>query len=583
MEKKMTTRRTAGSKLGTLTGHLVRPSISTAHSAAKSGNSSNIKEIQDIINSYGMPIFNDGYSTRARIEEVVRNRNKNTSDTGAYVAGVRGKISNQTEFLCPSNDLNYHLGAVILTDSQFKSNAPQKCIFREDEREPIRIVASLGWEGCNGSSYSHYVNPNEADINSFKNRFLNEYAMKANTSTFVASNTRVNAFTYSSVDAISIGGSISGASFGFDKSTTKKVKVIEIKQRLFSMSVNDTLINADDFFTDQLSATELKSKLYSHHDKRYCAPAYIETIHYGRAIYLAVASTDSTAYSANIGYKGNTLKGSFGKSFSKCEFSLITRGGVSGRLSNYNGTFDYDTIGEVLKAIGLEMAATEVEAAMPIEFEAKYIRNPQINVKYNTNPYFINYIDQVKFRVVDSNTGVDINLIIRYLDSVGYRRYKYNYRKSGTLSPRSNTYTINVSPKALAFEVKVNRYGNESSDFNVFIPFIPYESLQCSNDGEYYLNVYLPGTTLWSPKRAYTIPSVDGTYLTWENDLFILDKNNSVKTNIYSSAFYQNKNEDEIIKEFFRWCEAYTRVRTKKGTPYMSLVSPDHPNKSGRY
>ncbi len=495
---------------------------------------------------------------------------------GTYLSGKRTPEYNVHNYLFPKNDLNHYLGSIVLVDEKFRSENPTKVIIKESERKPLRITCSLG---TSSAISSDVIVPSEANVNNFRHNFINRYISNLNSRSFLARQLEINSYEFDSQSGVSISGNISGVDFGFDSGgINKKVKVFELKQILYTMSIDDQYRELDDFITDKLSESALLGQLKGDRGTL-CHPAYIETIRYGRVAYLAVSSTDSKALSINIGKTSfGSLTSNIGKSHSKCEFSLIVRGGALDGSSITSGGLNYSEASEIIKTISREMTAKEAQAAVPIEFEANYLVDPQKKVETQILPYFQTYVDSIRFRITDDNTGTSYRCTTSYIEPTARGRYRYHRvgKKAG--------YDRTMSPLSLAIEIKVDKLGVAGGrDYNLFLPFIPVELLRPDNDGVWTMRVYLQGKTLFSNAVGLN-PTFLGCYRSDNNNIYITNRKNSRKCLAHTESFYQGKSEDAIIKEFLAWCEYYVALtpRISKSDDRFVRLTPKKANLNGR-
>ena len=466
-----------------------------------------------------------------------------SGSTGAWLRGTRqeqlGIISytfpHNTTTMVPSSD--YYLGAIVLVDNQFRTHQPTKVVFSDSERKPLSMYATNSRINLPFDN----VLPTAKEMNNKKNAFLERYLTKVTDKTQLPSMTTIDYEDFESVDGISIGGSIKGVDFGFSSGECKKrVRVYSFKQVLFSLALDDTYKRGSEFFSDKLNLPEFRAAM------KHYSPAIISTVHYGKVAYLAIASEDKSAMSVNIS-KSDFLSGkaTMSGASKKCTFKAIVLGGTVGTM---NGTMDFSNLKEAdnfLTSICREMTAMDAEAALPIEFEAKYLCNPAQKVTTNVYKYFTKYVDKIKIHVREDNKGATISARLRLLDydydAKGQRDYVYRYWNQGL------DYTKEISPWACCIELKFDVLGSEDIDFNVFIPYIPLSALRQESNGDWVFRVKIGGTTCTNAKNNVTVdPTLPGCYI---------NSNNKYFRGALDEKSYKGKSEEYVLTEFFNYCE----------------------------
>ena len=435
----------------------------------------------------------------------------------------------------PSTD--YYLGSIILVDNNFRTHHPSKVVFSESERKRLSMYAT-------NNRTNHYfdnVLPTAKEMNNKKNEFIEKYIGRVSSSTQLPSITTIDFQDFESTDGISIGGSVKGVDFGFSSGDrTKKVRVFTFKQVLFSLNLDDTYKKGSDFFSDKINVSQFKNSI------QHYSPAIISTVYYGKVAHLAVVSTDQSAMSVNISktdfFNGNAkITGST----KNCSFKAIVLGGTAGAM---NGTINFSDLNDAnsfLKSIMKEMTALDAEAAIPIEFEAKYLRNPAQKVTTNIYKYFTRYIDKIKLNIREDNKGISASARLRLLDYVydnkGKADYQFKYWNKGL------DYTVEVSPWACCIEVKMDVVGGEYCDYNVFVPYIPLSSLTQDSNGDWVFRIGNNGSTLKDVKNNATVtPTVPGCYVCKSNEYYRGDLKESQ---------YLGRTEDQVLTDYFNYCE----------------------------
>ena len=490
-----------------------------------------------ILNNRPITVLEDG--SRSFANKAITD----SGSTGAWLRGTRqeqlGIISysfpHNTTTKAPSTD--YYLGAIVLVDNQFRSHQPTKIVFSDAERKPLSMYATNSRINLPFDD----VRPTAKEMNNKKNAFLEKYRSMVSDKTQLPSITTIDYQDFESVDGISIGGSIKGVDFGFSSGECKKrVRVYSFKQVLFSLALDDTYKKGSEFFSDKLNLTEFRGAM------KHYTPAIISTVHYGKVTYLAIASEDQSAMSVNIS-KADFFSGkaSMSGASKKCTFKAIVLGGTVGAM---NGTMNFSDLKDAdkfLNSICREMTALDVEASVPIEFEAKYLGNPAQKVTTNVYKYYTKYVDKIKIHVREDNSGATIHARLRLLDydydAKGNRDYVYRYWNQGL------DFTKEISPWACCIELKFDVYGGEDYDFNVFIPYIPLSSLRQDSNGDWVFRVKVNGSTIYDAKSHVTTdPTLPGCYI---------NSNNKYYRGSLDERSYKGKSEEYVLTEFFNFCE----------------------------
>lgn len=487
--------------------------------------------------------------------------------TGAWLRGVRERQLDVSDYTFPHSTTNmspssdYYLGSIILVDDKFRSAKPTKVVLSDAERKPLSMYAT---NNRSNASFDN-VRPTAKEMNNKKNEFIEKYLSKITDSTKVPSITTVDFKDFESTDGISIGGSVKGVDFGFSTGERKKkARVFVFKQVLFSLALDDTYKKGSEFFSDKLNLPEFRAAI------KHYAPAVISKVYYGKVAYLAVTSDDNSAMSVNVS-KADFMNGkaSITGGSKKCSFKAIVLGGVAGAM---NGTMNFTDLNDVsgfLKSICTEMKANDVEAAIPIEFEAKYLSNPSKLVTTDILPYFSKYVDKVWIKVAENNKGVSASARLRLID--------YAYDSKGQMDyvfrsfNRSLDFRELVSPWACCIEIKVDVVwrSDGSEDFNIFIPYIPLSSLVQNSDGEWEFKINIGGSTVYDAKSNVTLSStIPGCYVNRNNKHFRGD---------LPEAQYKGKTEDYLLTQYFNYCE-YKRATVDA----FRLLSSEKKNKTYR-
>lgn len=506
----------------------------------------NLQRYNSFINEYAYPNLVDGTYYHEPLKKT------SPYQAGAYLR-IERKSFSTSKFFCKGTENVYYPGNILAVDDNFFTANPTVIPFRESERKPLSFSTS------NGAYVRYEPGRNPLDnviptermvnraINSFAYDFVNQHAVNS-----IGSTIKVDVYDYDSSEGIDLGGSIKDVDLGLKFGTTnKRARIFVFKQILFSVSVDNTYKSGDDLFTDNLNFDELRYYSQGH------APAMIQTVDYGRIVIISVTSSDYSAFSASI--SGASLN--LGSNSSNCHVSIHIIGGNVGNVSSqwdYEGKWNAENI--LAQMQSSELDSSDITQAQPIAFTATYLRNMNKYVTKDVLPYAQVYVDRIRMRIVDNNNGVSFDGIFRCLDYAPDRSGRCVYtkiKKKGKLG-----FTTFISPHATCLEFKVDAYGGEWCDKNVFCPCVPLEQLRPDNEGYWTFRMYIQGNTLKSISFSFS-PMIYGCYMSTENDTYIS------KNGILDEGYHSHYNKRECLIKFYSWCEWHWR---KKG--YMHSITP---------
>lgn len=478
---------------------------------------------------------------------------------GAYIRGTRESKPNIERFVFPPNTSNYYIGNILLVNDNetFFSNTPTSLRFTTGQRKPINLIPNVVIDDF---SMLENVIPTEINVRKAANRFLLKYKDWVKKSSFRLPEVATpKYYTFESEEAINIGGTIKGVSYDMSLfKNARSITVVEFKQVLYSISIDDTYRKTSDFLQN-ITAKELLEKCRQNGETY--APAVIETVYYGKSAYLCAVCEDKEGASFNIGDYVKFGKSNGSKSW---KFQVIVNGGKDNLPSGY---LDKDSLKSVVDAISAPITAADIETAVPIEFEASYLSLDRSNpVRLDIKPYYRRYVENILFKLTESNKGASMSAIIRWLepklDANNKWHYVFNQQKKKWLD-----HTIRMSPWALAIEVKIDVTGAvDKYDFNFFIPNIPFDLLRVDEDGECVMKCNITGSTAYDSKNVSISPMPTGCYFSKDNDIF------GVTTDC--SKF---DTQEEILKAFFNWCD-YQSLNSSQ----MSPIGKVRADKSGK-
>ena len=506
----------------------------------------NLSRYNSFMRSYIIPNLTDGTNYYEPLKSTSPYQN------GAYLRCER-KAYTTSHFFCKGHENVFYPGNIVTVDDDLFGQNPRVIPFRESERKPLCFSTSNGAyvRYAPGQNPLDNVIPTERKvndaINAFAYDFVNQHSINE-----IGSHITLETFDYDSTDGINLGGTIKDVDLSLKFGTTnKRARVFVFKQIMYTISVDNTYKNGADLFTDQLNFDELR--YYSHGN----TPAMIQSVSYGRIVIISVTSTDRSAFNASIA--GTSLN--LGGSSSNCHVHIHIIGGNIGNLSSqwdYEGKWNAENVLAQMQAS--ELKTSDITQAQPIEFSATYLVDMNNYVTKKVLPYSQVYVDRIRMRIVDKNDGVSFSGKFRYLDYVPDRSGRCVYQKKSTSGKLG--FTTFISPHATCLEFKVDAYGGEWCDKNVFCPCVPLEQLRPDDDGYWTFRMYINGSTLKSISFSFS-PHINGCYMSTENDTYIS------KNGILDEGYHAHYNKRECLIKFYSWCEWHWRKKS-----YMHAITP---------
>lgn len=517
------------------------------------GENASLDELVNVLSRQAKDLVDGSDTVPTLPTEMEKNRE------GAFIRGIRPGRLNVERFVFPPNTSNYYIGNILLVDDNetFFSNTPTSLRFNPDQRKRIDIMPSVVIDDF---SMLEKVIPTEINVKKATNQFLIKYKNWVKNNSFrlpeVAS---PKYYTFESEEAINIGGTIKGVSFDATLfKNARSITVVEFKQVLYSLSIDDSYRKASDFLQN-ITAAQLLSLCRKDGEAK--APALIETVYYGKSAYLCAICEDREGASFNIGEYIKFGKSGGSKSW---KFQVIVNGGKDNLPDGY---LDRDKMQTLVNAISAPITADDIETAVPIEFEASYLSLGRSNpVRLDIKPYYKRYVENILFKLTESNKGASMSAIIRWLEPRldADNRWHYVFREE---KKKWLDHTIRMSPWALTIEVKIDVAGAaDKYDFNFFIPNIPLDLLRINEEGDCVMKCNISGTTAFDSKNVSISPMPSGCYISKSNNLFGV-------TNECSRFNTQR----EILQNFFRWCDYRT-----KNSGSMSVLGKERVDKSGK-
>lgn len=515
-----------------------RPSrrrVVSTNSPQTVGTSASIEKdinLVDFIKTLPTPELVDGSETILPVSQVMQ-RGKE----GAYIRGKRA-ASTITNFTFPENTLNYYVGNILLVDNNetFFSKSPTKINFNANQRKSLTYTTDLLIED---TSFLKNIVPTESGFRDV----VNKLKIKCNSSKKQPLNAAPKYYYFEHKDAINIGGTIKNINFGIDFSKSKSITIVEYKQTLFSISLDNTYSSVNDYLQN-ITGNELKQKCTKSDNKVY-SPAIIETVHYGKTAYLCAINEEESGLKFNIGefIKGNADGGN--KSWKL--YASFNGGNPSSLESGYL-TINENGLEKLIKAI--EKPIEDAQYAVPISFEAHYLNENNTPVKLNILENYQRYIDKVLFYVNDCNSGASMDFTIRWWEPHlnANNEIEYQFKK---LRDKDTDEPISMSPWAVAIEVKMDIVATDSYDFVFFLPYLPLTKLRVNEDGVCRIDCSIGGTTIGSAKNVTISPLPKGCYLATKNQQVVHDDKN----------FVNCKTEQDFLNDYFNWCERQRAMR----------------------
>ena len=170
------------------------------------------------------------------------------------------------------------MGNILLVNNNetFFSNSPIALRFSQNQRKPLSFVPSVVMDDF---SMLKNVNPTEMNVKLAMDRFIIKYKNWVKQHNFrlpeVAS---PRCYNFESKEGINIGGTIKGVNFSASLfSSARSITVVEFKQVLFSVSIDDVYQEGSDFLQN-ITSSELREKCSINGVVN--PPAIIETVYY---------------------------------------------------------------------------------------------------------------------------------------------------------------------------------------------------------------------------------------------------------------------------------------------------------------
>lgn len=494
------------------------------------------KTIEELLGNHKHLDLHDGYETE-QIDATPKR------GTGAWVCHERSTDNKLIkEFYLPKKtDTELYPGAIVKIDENLIGGMPNMICLKEKERLPLKYTSKI-------ESLDKYIEtlvPNDDSYNRYFGDLMESFRKKA-----IESGKKIDSgieISYSEEDRkkgfgigcslgnlsygkVSIGGDLT---LGIGAGSKENFKVIQMRQELFEVHIDASLKKVGEILTPELDLENFKEEL-GHY-----TPGIISKVQYGKVAYIILKLKGDSSFDINIGSEGfaGAKDGDF-------DIDIRTFGGNQKDL----GPCDFASANTFIKKFYEPIQPEDIETATPIAYEVHYLDKPSESVTVKKYNYTLNYVDKVKIRIIDNNTGVSAQAHLKCMD-LKYTNNKFHYepeeiaKGTGTRKEKS---TIEVSPWATCIQADIDVIGSISKDFSIFIPYIPINKIKKqANDGSWVFDIMINGSSLIDVQEKSNIdPIIPGTYINYGG-----------KADFYSDYKYSKKEEDELITDFFEFCE----------------------------
>ena len=544
-----------------------------------------MSQITDLLNQATIKDLTDGTKQNEPLQKVTDNR------CGAYARVTRPEQTIKS-YACAGVENNYYPGNILLVDDKFLTKDPTVIPFREDERKPLNYSLSTGaYLPISEDPFKNVV-PTERNVNQARNRFAYLYGKDcAANSRKLGNNLEIEERFYSSGASLNVGGTIKGVDLSIGGSFNNyRTKVFVLKQKLYTVSLDNTYKNGDDFFTENVNIGELE-KAMSHSvlrkvlneiqsnpsrpgrpghfgsPKRPTRPTttkqqvteilplgIIQDVSYGRMAIITVSSKDQSSANVEI---TKYCKLDFKGGSSSCNVNIKI---VGGSIAGYAGGAEVSGEDAANKIISYlythQVEAADVETAKPIEYTVSHLKDMKKMVTTKILPYAQVYVEKVCVRVYEDNGGASYVVDFKCLDVKPNAQGKPDYTTIGAHRDLDFDGDMNcfVSPRALCLQFRVETKGTtsvtEKYQKSVFCPRIPLEKMEPEDSGNWIFRLGIHGSTYFSNKYQFS-PTLDEAddchWCSYDRDL---SSHDGVMSN---SAYYIGKTESEILQRYRSW------------------------------
>ena len=488
--------------------------------------------IDEFISQYPTIKIEDGYNDPPTLQT--------TNDESVWVRGKR-QTDHDMWFMVDDkiNEQLIYPGNVILVDKDKKFTRNMVEIpYYADERKNLMMDAKYSNEISDGREIVSFT---RAGVNAYVSRCLTNFKKGSHD---LASNSRWEYRSSNRVEGITLGGTIKSVSFSAKMSRNKTVTVAYMKQIMYTVSLDNTLSNPSDIFTDKVDINKFKSNIQKGGGG---TPAIIDAVRYGRIITIWIEQEGNEAPSISVD-KYFTL--SAGRTNDTTKYHVRIYGGVAGDQQFALDTSSEDELKKTLSLLK-EASKEAMEGAMPMEYSLKYLNNLTTNIEWHVLPYFLSRVRQVKMKIIDNNQGASFRV---YVNALKYelRGDKYGYYKWE--SPKWSLDTeFYLPPRTLCIDIKVDTIGDvkDKSDFNIMIPCIPLDYMDGPNsNGDWEFVVKIQGTTLNDTKKFQCTPNQPGTIISKDNRFWMNHFGDS-PMNMYNNN--TTVSEKTVLDYYYDW------------------------------
>lgn len=507
------------------------------------------------------------------------------------------------------DEYDFYPGAIFVVDKDRKfASLPQVIPFNEGDRKRVTCTGRFAGQSLKGvcTDETSMREAIESYISSYKQSGMN-IPTKVETKTYYSN----------SVSGLSIGGTIKGVDFGFDTGKKNKTsKIIEIKQELFSISLNNNITSVKDLFTGKFTDEDFQNMVRTVGNN---GPlAIMDTVTFGRVVYIVIEKESCTPPSLDISYqpvaptkqekdkatsdgnkaeqKDSTQKKTAEENNKKGESTqsevkdavagaakdavqnatnAMTSGGkfaLSLKSSNSKekckvriyvrgGNFSGVKIGEeVIKDGDITSVLERISSVSGIN-DIETTVPIGFTAKYidNMQPvkghdyeWYNERVDELTVKVREDNKGATIDTRVRYLEYLDFGQGNYGYRFNSDITGRLDK-SFKTSPKSLCFDIKIDVHGGEWPDFNFAIPYIPYERIKANEDGDFVFDIRVGGTVMGNAKdNIYVYPSMRGIAKCSSNKVYM---NDGSSDSPFQMSNLKTRTEKEILMQYSRWAD----------------------------
>lgn len=541
-----------------------------------------MSQITELLNRATIRDLEDGTTEHQALRKVTDNR------CGAYARVTRPEQT-LTSFACAGSENNYYPGNMVLVDGSFLTSDPTIIPFREAERKPLNYSLSAGaYLPINEDIFNNVI-PTERNVNKARNKFAYLYGREcAERKRSLGDNVELSEASYSSGASLNVGGTIKGTDFGIDGSTgNRRTKVFILKQALYTLSLDNTYRNGDDFFTDQLKIADLEravtvgSKVGSVGSKVGSAGSklgslgkrvgslgtidlpgrkkggspvqstvlplgVIQDVKYGRMAIITVSSKDESSLGASI---SKLLKLDLKGGSKSCDVKIKIIGGNIGGYSDGSDVSGEDAANKIISYLYTHpIEAADIETAKPIEYSVSYLKDMRKMVTAKILPYAQVYVEKVLIKFIEHNSGASFKVKFTALDVKPNDQGKPDYVEVSTYPGYDEGLEVEVSPRALClvFEMRI-KLAEDKYDRNLYCPRIPLEKMEPENDGSWCFRLKVNGT-------VYTINdySFSPTVENWQE----CDKWTYLPIVFnHDKRYYSGQSEEYILAVYNSWAE----------------------------